>query len=226
MTDLLLAEPLPLPELDEAHWDGSLAAPALQLQAIMAQRRSIRRLQDGPFSAAIRGRLREAVRLTPAAYNLPPWRVVLVHERREALWAEIELGFAESLSGDRLARYRERLQGFRPGVAVALIFVDRKVEQALREEKGASPDVAQGFVLQALGMVQLSLWLAITAEGLATSLQHWDEWIGERAARFAGLPEEEFALVATLPIGYPDEEPKVIERAAPEQICTVDPAGE
>ncbi len=223
----LLTETFPIPEIAKVHPNGALDTPALplhlHLQTIMGHRRSIRRLQDGPFAADVRARLLEAIRLTPAAYNLPPWRVILVHERRDDLWAEIERGFHETLSDDRLERYLERVRGFREGVAVALIFADRRVERALREEKGASAEVAQGFVQQALGMVQLSLWLAITAEGLVTSLQHWDELIGPRAKRFAGLAYDDFALVATMPIGYAAEEPKAIERAAAEQICAVDP---
>jgi predicted oxidoreductase (fatty acid repression mutant protein) len=213
VTHALLADVQPISEI---HANGAADDPALHLQAIMARRRSIRRLHDGPFSGDARARLLEAIRLTPAAYNLPPWRVILVHERRDDLWVEIERGFHETLSGDRLERYLDRLHGFREGVAVTLIFADRRVERALREEKGASPEVAQGFVQQALGMVQLALWLAITAEGMVTSLQHWDEWIGARAARFAGLPDDDFALIATMPIGYAAEEPKAIERAAPE----------
>ena len=196
---------------------------ALSLQALLAERRSIRRLRSGPFTLEMRERLLAAVRLTPAAYNLPPWRVVLVHERREAFWAEVEQGFRDSLGEEQLARYLDRLDGFAPGVAVALVFADAGVERELREEKGAPAEVAATFVQQALGMVQLAMWLAVTAEGMATSLQHWDHLVGPRLARFAGLPEAEFRLAATMPIGYADEAPRVIERVAAEQLCTVDP---
>jgi predicted oxidoreductase (fatty acid repression mutant protein) len=196
---------------------------ALTLHAIMAERRSIRRLRPGPFTDEMRERLLTAVRLTPAAYNLPPWRVVLIHRQRAAFWAEVERGFRETLHGDQLDRYLDRLRGFAPGVAVALVFVDREVERALREERGAAPDVAASFVQQAMGMVQLAVWLAVTAEGMATSLQHWDHLVGPRIARFAGLPENDFGLVATMPIGYADGPPRPIERAATEQPGTVDP---
>lgn len=210
-------------ESDDSGLDQRIAAEGLQ--AIMARRRSIRRLAPGPFTSETQARLLEAIRLTPAAYNLPPWRVVLVHERRDELWAEIEAGFREHLEGERRERYLERLAGFREGVAVALIFADRRVERALRDEKGAAPEIARSFVQQGLGMVQLALWLAITAEGLSTSLQHWDDLVGARAKRFAGLAEEDFTLIATMPIGHAAEEPREIERAAPEQICAVDPNG-
>jgi predicted oxidoreductase (fatty acid repression mutant protein) len=194
-------------------------------QALMRDRRSIRRLAPGPFTDDTRQRLREAVRLTPAAYNLPPWHVVLVHEHRDDFWSEVETGFREHLCGERLERYLDRLDGFRAGVAVALIFADQRVDRILREEKGVSAQTAIEFVQQALGMVQLSLWLGITAEGLASSLQHWDGLIGERMARFCGLAPDDFRLAATMPIGYAAEEPRLIERAATAAVCSVSPNG-
>jgi predicted oxidoreductase (fatty acid repression mutant protein) len=69
-------------------------------------------------------------------------------------------------------------------------------------------------VQQALGMVQLSLWLAIAAEGLAASLQHWEHLIGTRAARCAGLSEDDFTLIATMPIGYADGMPATSDQEA------------
>ena len=196
---------------------------ALAFQTLLSERRSIRRLRSGPFTPETRERLLAVAPLTPAAYNLPPWRVVLVHERREALWAEVEQGFREALGEEQLARYLDRLRGFAPGVAVALVFVDVGVERELREGKGAPAEVAASFVQQGLGMVQLAMWLAVTAEGMATSLQHWDHLVGPRLARFAGLPEDEFRLAATMPIGYADEAPRVFGRVAAEQVCTVEP---
>ena len=129
---------------------GSATLPAPReahaLQSVFQNRRSIRRLQDGPFSLEMQRRVLEAVRLTPAAYNLPPWRLVLVHEHREESWQQIETAFRDQLSGDRLERNLGRLEGFRPGVALALLYEDLRVGRTLREEKGASAELATQFV--------------------------------------------------------------------------------
>jgi hypothetical protein len=212
VTDLLVDAPAAIDQEDD---DDA----ALMLHALFARRRSIRLLRPGPFAPEARERLLAAVRHTPASYNLPPWHVVLVHERRDALWAEIATGFRQALADDRLDRYLERLAGFASGVAVGLVFVDSAVERTLSEEKGLTPDVARTFVQQALGMVQLALWLAVTAEGMASSLQHWDDLVGPRLARFAGLDPERFQLVATMPIGYAAEEPREIARTASSGIA-------
>lgn len=190
---------------------------AYALQNVLQNRRSIRRLQDGPFTPEMRQRILEAVHLTPAAYNLPPWRVVLVHERRAETWQQIESAFRDRLSGERLERNLGRLEGFRTGVALALVYEDLRVGRTLRDEKGASPELATQFVQQALGMVQLSLWLAVTAEGLSSSLQHWEEFLADRTEQLAGLPAADYQLAAAMPIGYAAEEPREIERSATSQ---------
>jgi predicted oxidoreductase (fatty acid repression mutant protein) len=192
----------------------------LDLVSLLERRRSIRRLQSGPFTPEIRDRLLNAIRLTPAAFNLPPWRVVLIHEERDAFWTVIEEGFRAALEGDRLQRYLERLEGFRPGVAIALIYEDLAVQSHLRDAWQISDAQASSFVQQSLGMLQLSIWLSLTADGLVTSLQHWDWLLERQIAEFVGLPRERFRLSAALPIGYPDEPPRPVERVTVEQVVS------
>src|SRR5262245_18377885 len=113
------------------------------LLSLLERRRSIRRLRSGPFSVETRGRLLNAIRLTPAAFNLPPWRVVLIHEQREAFWEVVEAGFRDALEGERLRRYLDRVDGFRAGVAVALIYEDRAVHVQLRDAWQISDEQAR-----------------------------------------------------------------------------------
>ncbi len=200
--------------------DGEETAEGLL--SLLERRRSIRRLQPGPLSAASLERIAEAVRLTPAAYNLPPWHVVLIHEERSAFWQVVEQAFLERLEGDRLERYLDRLAGFRGGVAVALVYEDVSVRRQLAEAWQITLEQAGAFAEQGLGMVQLALWLALTAEGLVASLQHWDWLLEESLAAFVGLPMERFRLVAALPIGHADEEPRMTERMTVERVVSRD----
>jgi predicted oxidoreductase (fatty acid repression mutant protein) len=178
---------------------------------LLADRRSYRRLRSGPFTIETQVRLLEALRLTPCAFNLPSWHAVLVHADRDAFWAAVEAGFRERLEGDRLDRYLDRLDGFRNGVAIALFFEDVPVRDDLIRAWNLTHEQAYAFAEQGIGMAQLSLWLALTAEGLVTSLQHWEWLIGDILTEFAEVPPEQFRLVATLPIGYPAEAPRSTE---------------
>jgi predicted oxidoreductase (fatty acid repression mutant protein) len=202
--------------------DADTGETAEGLLSLLERRRSIRRLQPGPVSEASLERIAEAVRLTPAAYNLPPWHVVLVHQERFAFWQLVEEAFLERLDGDRLERYLDRLAGFRGGAAVALIYEDVSIRQQLAEAWQITQEQAGAFAEQGLGMVQLALWLALTAEGLVASLQHWDWLLEDRLAGFVGLPLERYRLVATLPIGHADEEPRVTERVTVERVVSRD----
>lgn len=189
---------------------------------LLERRRSIRRLRYGPFPGAVRDRILEAIRLTPAAFNLPSRHIVLIHSERAAFWRTVEAGFRERLEGDRLQRYLDRLDGFRNGIGIALVFEDVSVRDDLIKAWNITEDQARSFAEQELGMAQLSLWLALTAEGLVTSLQHWEWLIGDKLTEFAGVPPERFRLVATLPIGYPDEPPRVTEPVALHRVVSHD----
>lgn len=189
---------------------------------LLASRRSIRRLRGGEVSAATLERLRAAVLRTPAAYGLSPWHVVVIHERRDEFWRLVEQAFRDGLEEERLPRYLDRLAGFRAGAAVVLVYEDTAAQPRLREAWNLSDDVAGAFVQQALGMVQLSIWLTLTAEGLVTSLQHWDWLLQHPLAEFLGLPTDRYRLVATMPIGFAAEEPRPGADLVPAQVCSID----
>lgn len=199
-----------------------IARPAADttLAALLERRRSVRRLRGGPFDTGALVRIATAAHLCPSAYNRPPWHVVVVRERAGEFWETVESAFRARLKGDRLERYLNRLAGFRNGVAVVLVYEDRTVLTDL--EEGLGPEQARAFSEQALGMVQLSLWLAVVAEGLATSLQHWEALIEDDLASFLGLPSGRYRLAAAMPIGYADEEPRPVERVQPHDVISLD----
>ncbi len=209
--------------------DGQEALPdgrdGRDLAALLAHRRSVRRLRDGPFPATARHHILRAATLTPAAYNRPPWHIVLLDERRAEFWHLVEQVFRERLDGDRLERYLARLRGFRGGVAVLLVYEDRQNVDAMRDAWRIDARTAHSFADQGLGMVQLALWLAVVAEGLATSLQHWEDLIADRLVAFLGHSPERFVLAAVMPVGYAAEEPRAVERPDPRHIISLNAFG-
>jgi predicted oxidoreductase (fatty acid repression mutant protein) len=204
-----------------ANETGGILSP-IEFTALLASRRSIRRLQDGPFSIETQERIEDAIRYTPAAYNLPSFHVLFVRAERNAFWSEVEAGFRERLDSDRLERYLHRVDGFRNGTAVIVIYEDRLVHPQLRDAWNLSDAQTQEFSQQTLGMLQLSIWLALTAEGLVSSLQHWDWLLKARLETFFGLPEGRFHLTAVMPIGYPAEQPRENEPIAMDRILSRD----
>jgi predicted oxidoreductase (fatty acid repression mutant protein) len=198
------------------------ALPAHALADLMARRRSIRQLRDGSLPRGALARIVAAARSVPAAYNRPPWHIVVVHERSGGFWDVVEAAFRDRLGGDRLARYLDRLAGFRGGVGAVLVYEDRTAVEEMRQACGIDHDQARAYSEQGLGMVQLALWLAIVAEGLGASLQHWEALIEDRVAAFLGLPADRFRLAATMPLGFPAEEPRPAQPPDAWQVVSLD----
>lgn len=198
-------------------------APPASITELLAQRRSIRRLDGGDLTPAILERVQEAARRTPAAFGVTPWQIVVLHEQRDAFWDEVAAGFRQGLAADRLPRYLERLEGFRAGAAAILIYEDLAARPTLETNWGLAAETAHDFVQQGLGMVQLALWLVLTEAGLVTSLQHWDWLIQDRLAPLLDLPTDRFRLTAVLPVGAPAEPPREGAGGAPAPALRVDP---
>ena len=177
------------------------------LLGILTARRSTRRLAAGTFTERFFADLRAAAALTPSAFNSQPWRVVALHRRNGAFWDLVEGTIGARLDGDRRERYLARAAGMRGGGMTILVFEDL-ARAAPRD--GVLPADARDQAAQGLGMLQLALWLVITAHGLASSLQHWHAFLEEAALAFAGLPPQGFRLVALMLVGAPAE-------AAPER---------
>ncbi len=190
---------------------------ATALATLLQARRSTRNLTLASFPPDFVADLAAAVRVVPSAFDTQPWRVVALHERNSAFWDSIEETITVRLEGDRRMRYLARADGMRHGGMTVLIFEDR-ARSAPRD--GFSGEEARDQAAQSIGMVQLALWLTITAHGLSTSLQHWHAIIEDRALDFVGLPQEAFRLVSFMPVGEGAEltlsRPEAAERFAME----------
>ncbi len=180
---------------------------AATLDDLLRRRRTIRRLSDGPLPDGALARISAAVHRVPAAYGRPVWHVVVVRETRAAFWNAVEDAFRARLDADRLARYLDRLDGFRSGAGVLLVYENRRAADGARAADGLSSAQATVFAQQGLGMVPFALWLALVAEGLSSSLQHWEWLVEDRLADLLGVPANRYRLVATMPFGFAAEDP-------------------
>jgi uncharacterized protein len=205
--------------------DGlSGAVDASALLDLMTRRRSIRRLRGGPVSGAALDRIAAAVELSPAAFDVPAWRVVVLRERRAEFWAMVDDAIDARLDGDRRQRYHERIDAIRASVAVALLYEDLEATRRLQVDWNIAAADATTFVDQGLGMVQMAIWLAAVGEGLASSIHHFEWLIEEAAATVTGIDRQRYRLRASMPIGYADETPRPpVPRGAPTWV--VDDAG-
>ena len=171
---------------------------ATALATLLDARRSTRKLTPASFPPDFVAALASAARLVPSAFDTQPWRIVALRERNRAFWDTVEETITARLEGDRCGRYLARADGMRHGGMTLLIFEDR-ARSAPRD--GFSGEEARDQAAQSIGMMQLALWLTITAHGFSTSLQHWHAIIEDIALDFVGLSREAFRLVSFMPVG-------------------------
>lgn len=172
---------------------------ATAFSTVLAARRSARRLHPGVFPPTIVEELKTVARFVPSSFDAQPWQVVVLDERNEAFWDMVSGTIEERLEGDRCERYLARVAGMRDGGMTLLIFEDLAL--SMPRDK-LTPEEARDQTSQALGMLQLTLWLHLTARGLATSPQHWHEFLEDRTLKFVGLPADGFRLVTFMPVGH------------------------
>jgi predicted oxidoreductase (fatty acid repression mutant protein) len=168
-------------------------------------RRSIRKLAHGPVSDETIHAIVEAGRWSPSSSNTQPARMVVVKERHQELWDFIEQTLKAKLQGAQLERALGRLPGYRSGVFTIIFYEDTTI--ANNPPAGGRPAQWKNFAIQAMGIMQINVWNAIAAAGLATSNQHINLQIEEELRGFLGVPET-WESYSIFPVGYPAETPQ------------------
>ncbi|MDQ2784984.1 MAG: nitroreductase family protein [Chloroflexota bacterium] len=173
---------------------------ASAIAALLDARRSIRRLGPASFSPMLIADLAAATHSVPSAFNAQPWHVVVLQDRNAIFWDRIEEAITVHLEGERRARYLARAAGMRQGGMTLLVFEDRA---RVAPRDGLAAEETRDQASQSIGMVQLAVWLTITAHGLSTSLQHWHVIadIERLALDFVGLAPGGYRLVSFMPVG-------------------------
>jgi uncharacterized protein len=59
---------------------------------------------------------------------------------------------------------------------------------------------------QGSGYLQYAVWLALSAEGLGISIQHYNPLIDDKVREKWGIPRD-WTHIGQMPFGWPDEEP-------------------
>lgn len=165
---------------------------------LVKTRRSIRRYQDKPVSDEVLGEIFETVRWSQSWANTQCWEIINVKdpEKRQKIQ-------------DAIKKVSERNPGLKAVVAAPVLL-------AICAKKGASgyyggqPSTKYGdWMMFDLGIATQTLCLSAHSLGLGTvvmGLYGHDE-----VAEILELPDD-YAQVALIPLGYPDQSPKPPER--------------
>ena len=163
----------------------------MEFMEVIAKRRSVRAYKSQEISKETLSKILEAARLAPSASNRQPWKFVVVRdpEKRQEL--------AKAARG----------QSFVGEAPIVIAGV------ALEPERMMSCKVPAYAVDLAIALEHIAL--AAQDEGLGTC------WIGafsqEEVKKILGVPDS-YKVVALMPVGYPQDAPRLKVRKPMEEI--------
>jgi nitroreductase len=190
---------------------------------VIRARRSIREFLPEPVPEEAIGQLLEAASLAPSSCNRQPWRFVLVRDREllVGMGAAVKARFDELRAAIPAGELTEELEMFRvffsffetaPLVVVACYreMPDLLARIVSRAANGAGPsvDTVTGIhpELQSLSLAVMSLVLAATNLGLATSVTTGPLIAREKLKELLGLSRH-WEIATLVPVGYARSEP-------------------
>ncbi|WP_374286690.1 nitroreductase family protein [Lactococcus sp.] len=139
--------------------------------------------------------IKEAVRLSPSAFNSQTSRVLFVTaDAQEKLWGEIVPDAvhasmqAQGVPEEAFAGTKAKLDGFKAAYGTALFFEDQDVVKDLQEQFALYADNFPVWSEQATGIVSVNAWVALAELGLGANLQHYNPLIDAEVAKTFNIP--------------------------------------
>lgn len=178
------------------------------IEALKARRTHYSLKKSSPLTKEEIIRLvKEAVLHTPSAFNSQSARVVvLFEENHETLWKITEDTLKKIVPEDHFASTEAKMKMFSNAFGTILFFEDEMVIKGLQENFALYKDNFPIWSNQSAGMLNLSVWTALSENGLGASLQHYNPLIDEEVKKRFNLPSS-WKLIAQMPFGEPNDEP-------------------
>ena len=176
----------------------------LQLHALFAWRRDVRRFRTDPIPEGLLEDLLEQALLAPSVGLSQPWRFVIVDEpaRRAAIIAYFSAANAEALrdyEGELARNYaRLKLEGLEVAPTHLAVFCDRQTEIGHGLGRRTMPEMAD---YSAVAAVQL-LWLAARAAGIGMG---WVSILDPATVNRALEVPDHWRLIGYFCLGWPEK---------------------
>ena len=169
----------------------------------MKERRSIYAIsKESPVSdERIQEVIEEAVNHTPSAFNSQSSRVVvLLGESHNKLWDITMEALRKIVPAANFASTEEKINSFKAGYGSVLFFEDFSVVESLQKQFELYKDNFPVWAQQSSGMLQFTVWTALSIEGIGASLQHYNELIEDEIKKEFNISRD-WKLIAQMPFG-------------------------
>ncbi|WP_273777941.1 nitroreductase family protein [Acinetobacter sp. GSS19] len=157
----------------------------------LAQRRTIYRIGKNVTQQpqALDQTIREAVRLSPSAFNSQSSRVVnLFGQAHQDFWDMVKEKLRQIVPAENFHATSDKIDSFAAGFATVLFFEDQNVVKGLQEQFAAYADNFPIWSEHSTAIAQFAVWMALSEQGLGASLQHYNPIVDEQVAERFGIP--------------------------------------
>ncbi|AEG59138.1 nitroreductase family protein [Desulforamulus ruminis] len=190
------------------------------LEAIQA-RRSIRKFKSEALSDDLIRELLEAGRLAPSGMNIQPWRFVVVKspEAREKLRSATPLAFvaqapvvlAVCVDKQSFSQVGDRARELQEAGSLGKSFNAEEYAQ----RRNRDPQAALSYLVLNAAITIDHITLRAVDLGLGSC---WVMMFDQELAKLALGLEDQYHIVALLPVGYPDQSPGLRPRLPLEKL--------
>lgn len=178
---------------------------------ILKKRRSIYALGKNVDAEpeTIADAIKEAVKLSPTAFNSQTVRVVtLFNEYSNKVWDITENILHDVVNNeDAFKNTKAKIDSFRAGIGTILLFTDTDKVAELEKDFPLYADNFKDWSEQGIGGAQQSIWTVLAEQNIGASLQHYNPLIDEKIAQEFDIPAN-WKLRAEMPFGSIEAQPE------------------
>ncbi|PFK42038.1 nitroreductase [Bacillus cereus] len=185
-----------------------MSVTTTNLKEAIVNRRSIRKVTKN--ATITKERIHEVLKTAlhaPTSFNMQSGRmVVLMDAEHEKFWDIVKETLRVRVPAENFEATVERLKGFRDGVGTVLFFENQATVQQMQENAPLYKEQFPFWSHQGNAMLQHTVWMLLSAEGIGASLQHYNPIVDAQVKETWNIPAE-WSLVGQMPFGEPNEQP-------------------
>ena len=134
--------------------------------------------------------IREAVRLSPSAFNSQTSRVVTLYgAAHQNFWSIVENTLKQIVPEAAFASTKAKIDSFAAGFGTALFFEDQSIVKNLQEQFPLYADNFPVWSEHSSAIAQFAVWTALSEQNIGASLQHYNPIVDAEVAKTFDIPE-------------------------------------
>lgn len=138
--------------------------------------------------------IEEVVELVPDAFDMKSQKVLVVQgKKHDELWDLVYDVFEGNVK-------REKIDSFKNASGTVLFFYDNNIIEKMKKEYEPYKDNFTPWALQSNGMLQISIWNALTELGLGANLQHYNPVIDQKVKEMFDV-DQNYVLLGQMVYG-------------------------